>query len=212
MSITHYPPREELANTLTHGLGAVASLIAGVALVAVAALGGDPWRIVGAATFGAALVLLYTASAIYHGAPGGPAKGRLEIADHCAIFILIAGSYTPFTLVTLRGPWGWSLFGVIWGLAAAGVVLKLRFATRFALASTLVYIAMGWLVVVAAGPLMSALPLGTLLLLVAGGVTYTAGTLFYHNRRIPFAHAIWHLFVIGGSALHYAAVATVVGP
>lgn len=208
MTYTHYPPREELANTITHGLGAVASLIAGIALIVLAALGGDPWRIVGAAVFSVALVLLYTASAVYHGAPDGRAKFRLEIVDHCAIFVLIAGTYTPFTLVSLRGPWGWSLFGVIWGLAIAGVILKLIFATRFALLSTLIYIAMGWLVVVAAGPMIAALPLTTLLLLVAGGVTYTAGTLFYHNRRIPYAHAIWHLFVIGGSALHYLAVAT----
>lgn len=211
MTATRYPPREELANTVTHGLGAVASLIAGIALIVIAAMGGDPWRIIAAAVFSVAMVLLYTASTVYHGAPGGPAKRRLEIADHCAIFILIAGTYTPFTLVSLRGPWGWSLFAVIWSLAAAGVALKLIFATRFALASTLIYIAMGWLVVVAVGPMMSALPLSTLLLLAAGGVTYTAGTLFYHNRRLPYAHAIWHLFVIAGSALHYAAVATVVG-
>lgn len=210
MTYTHYPPREELANTVTHGVGAVASLVAGVALIVLAAMGGDPWRIIGASVFSAALVLLYTASAVYHGAPGGPAKFRLEIADHCAIFILIAGTYTPFTLVSLRGAWGWGLFGVIWALAVAGVALKLVFATRFALLSTLIYIAMGWLVVVAAGPMVQALPLSTLLLLVAGGVTYTAGTLFYHNRRIPYAHAIWHLFVIAGSALHYLAVATVV--
>lgn len=210
MAYTHYPQREELANTVTHGVGAVVSLVAGVALIALAAMGGDPWRIVGASVFSASLVLLYTASAVYHGAPGGPAKFRLEIADHCAIFVLIAGTYTPFTLVSLRGAWGWGLFSVIWGLAVAGVALKLVFATRFALLSTLIYIAMGWLVVVAAGPMIQALPLTTLLLLVAGGVTYTAGTLFYHNHRIPFAHAIWHLFVIAGSALHYLAVATVV--
>lgn len=210
MSSTHIPQREELANTVTHSLGAVASLLAGIVLIVLATLGGDPWRILSATVFSVALVLLYTASAIYHGAPGGPAKFRLEILDHCAIFILIAGTYTPFTLVTLRGTWGWGLFGVVWALAIAGVALKLIFATRFNILSTLLYIAMGWLVVVAAGPMMAALPLSTILLLVAGGVTYTAGTLFYHNRRIPYAHAIWHLFVIAGSVLHYLAVASVV--
>lgn len=208
MTHTHFPRREELANTVTHGVGAIASLIGGIALIILAALGGDPWRIIGAAVFSVSLVLLYTASAVYHGAAGGPAKLRLEIMDHCAIFVLIAGTYTPFTLVTLQGVWGWSLFGVVWALAVAGVALKLIFATRFMLLSTLIYIAMGWLVVVAAGPMLRALPLGTVILLVAGGVTYTAGTLFYHNRRIPYAHAIWHLFVIAGSVLHYLAVAT----
>jgi hemolysin III len=208
MTRKEYSHREEVANTITHGLGAVASLVGGVALVAMAVASGDPWRIIGASVFSIALVLLYTASAVYHGAPGGPAKSRLEILDHCAIFVLIAGTYTPFTLVTLQGVWGWSLFGVVWGLAVAGVILKLIFATRFPLLSTLLYIAMGWLVVVAAGPMAQALSLGPLLLLIAGGVTYTAGTLFYHNRRIPYAHAIWHLFVLGGSVMHYLAVAS----
>ncbi|NJN14871.1 MAG: hemolysin III family protein [Oscillochloris sp.] len=208
--MTHptYPRREELMNTITHGAGAVVGLIAGIFLIVLATFSGDPWRIVSAAVFSISLVLLYSASALYHATPGGPRKFQLEIIDHCAIYLLIAGTYTPFTLVTLRGPWGWSLFGVIWGLAIAGVILKLIFTTRFSLLSTLIYIAMGWLVVVAAVPLINALPLNALVLLVAGGITYTAGTLFYHNRRIPYAHAIWHVFVIAGSVLHYLAVAT----
>lgn len=210
MSHTRYPPREELANALTHGVGALLSLIAAVALTMLAISSADPWRIAGAAVFSVALVLLYTASTLYHGAPGGPNKFRLEILDHCMIFVLIAGTYTPFTLVSLRGPWGWSLFAVVWGLAIAGVVLKLIFATRFALLSTAVYIAMGWLVVVAAVPMMQALTPTTIGWLVAGGVAYTAGTLFYHNRRVPFAHAIWHLFVIAGSVCHALAVGAVV--
>jgi hemolysin III len=210
MSNRTYEQRQELLNTITHGAGAVASLVAGLALTVMAAMGGDPWRIVSASVFSASLVLLYSASAAYHGAPGGPAKRRLEILDHCAIFVLIAGTYTPFTLVTLRGAWGWGLFAVVWVLAVAGVVLKLIVATRFALLSTLLYIGMGWLVVVAAGPMVQALSTGTLLLLVAGGVAYTAGTLFYHNRRVPFAHAIWHLFVLAGSVCHAIAVGAVV--
>jgi hemolysin III len=208
MTYARYSPREERLNTITHGAGALAGLLAGAALIALAALTGDPWRIVSAAVFTVALVLLYSASAAYHGAPEGRAKDRLEILDHCAIFVLIAGTYTPFTLVTLRGPWGWSLFGVVWGLALAGVVLKLIFRTRFKLLSTLVYIGMGWLVVVAFGPMVSALSALPLLLLVAGGVAYTAGTIFYHNERIPYAHAIWHLFVLAGSACHFVAVGT----
>lgn len=210
MTYTRYSPREELANALTHGAGALLSLAAGVALTLLAGGTADPWRIAGAAVFSVALVLLYTASTVYHGAPGGPAKFRLEILDHCMIFVLIAGTYTPFTLVSLRGPWGWSLFGVVWGLAIIGVALKLIFATRFALLSTAVYIAMGWLVVVATGPMMQAVAPATLAWLVAGGVAYTAGTIFYHNRRVPFAHAIWHLFVLAGSACHAIAVAAVV--
>ncbi|NTU79037.1 MAG: hemolysin III family protein [Chloroflexales bacterium] len=209
-SHTRYSPREELANTLTHGVGAVLSFAAGVVLIILAALTGDPWRLVGASVFSLSLVLLYTASTVYHGVPGGPAKFRLEILDHCAIFVLIAGTYTPFTLVSLRGPWGWGLFAVVWGLAAAGVVLKLIFATRFSLLSTLIYIGMGWLVVVAIVPMMQAVPLPTLGWLLAGGIAYTAGTLFYHNRRIPFAHAIWHLFVIAGSVCHFVAVGVTV--
>lgn len=208
MTYTRYTPSEERANALTHGLGAAASLIAGAVLVVLAAQTGDAWRLVSAAVFSAAMLLLYTASAVYHGAPAGAAKDRLEIVDHCAIFLLIAGTYTPFTLVTLRGAWGWSLFGVVWGLAVAGVVLKLIFRTRFALLSTLIYIGMGWLVVVAFGPMVAALAPLPLLLLVAGGVAYTAGTLFYHNHRIPYAHAIWHLFVLAGSACHFLAVST----
>ena len=208
MTYTHYSRREELANTITHGFGAVASLIAGIVLIVLAAGSGDPWRIISASVFSLTLVTLYTASTFYHGASDGPHKFRLEIFDHCAIFLLIAGTYTPFMLVSLRGPWGWSLFGVVWSLAIVGVFLKLTFKTRFSLLSTAIYIAMGWLVVVAAVPMIEALPLNTLLLLVAGGVTYTAGTVFYHNERIPYAHAIWHLFVLGGSILHYFAVAT----
>ncbi len=206
MTTPVYPRREELANTLTHGAGAVTSLVAGSALIALAALSGDPWRVSAATVFSLSLVLLYTASTLYHSAPRGPAKARLEIFDHCAIYLLIAGTYTPFTLVSLHGALGWSLFGIIWSLAIAGVVFKLIFATRFKLLSTLLYLGMGWLVVVAALPLAQALPSATLGWLVAGGLAYTGGTLFYHNQRIPFAHAIWHLFVIAGSVCHFLAV------
>jgi hemolysin III len=200
--------REELANVLTHGAGAVASLVGAAVLVSVAALWGDAWTVVGSAVFGATLVLLYTASTLYHAAHSPAVKARLKVLDHCAIYLLIAGSYTPFALVGLRGGWGWSLFAVAWTLAAAGTVFKLFFIDRFPRLSTATYIGMGWLAVVAIVPMVQRLPAATLVWMVAGGVTYTVGTVFYHSRRIPYAHAIWHLFVIGGSACHFAAVLT----
>ena len=200
--------RDELANVLTHGAGAVASAAGAAVLVTIAALGGDAWKVVGSAVFGTTLVLLYSASTLYHAARSPLARARLKVLDHCAIYLLIAGSYTPFTLIGLRGGWGWSLFGVIWGLAVAGTIFKLFFTGRFPRLSTAIYLAMGWLVLVAVVPMVQRLPAATLAWLVAGGVAYTAGTLFYHSRRIPQAHAIWHLFVLGGSACHFAAVLT----
>jgi hemolysin III len=201
-----YPPREELANRLTHGLGAALSVAGLVLLVVSAALHGTAWHVVSAAIFGATLVLLYSSSTLYHSFRGERLKVLLQKFDHAAIFLLIAGTYTPFMLVTLRGPWGWSLFGVIWGLAIVGVVLKFWHAGRFNFVSTLIYIGMGWLVMVAIRPLMAALPAGGLRLLVAGGLCYTGGAVFYLWRRLPYHHAIWHLFVLGGSACHWAAV------
>lgn len=202
--------REELWNAITHGAGVVASLAGGAVLVTLAAVHGDAWKLVGAAVFVATLVLLYTASTLYHAATSAAARASLKVLDHCAIFLLIAGTYTPFTLVSLRGPWGWWLFGLVWGLAALGIVFKLFCTGRFRLVSTLLYVALGWMVVVAYRPLLDALPPATLGWLVAGGLSYTAGALFYLNRRMPYAHGIWHLFVLGGSACHYAAVLGVV--
>lgn len=204
--------RGELANVLTHGFGAAASAAGGIALIVLAARFGDIWQLVSAIVYSLSLVLLYTASTLYHGAQSAEVKDRLEIFDHCAIFLLIAGTYTPFTLVSIRGVWGWSLFGIVWTLAVVGIVLKLFFTQRFHLLSTLTYIAMGWLVVLAAGPMINALPPVAVWLLVAGGISYTAGTFFYHKHTLPHAHAIWHLFVLGGSICHFAAVATQVVP
>lgn len=197
--------REEIVNALTHGLGAVASVGGGAVLITLAAVYGDPWQIVGASVFGASLLVLYLASTLYHAIPHPKVKARLKVFDHCAIFVLIAGTYTPFTL-GLRGVWGWALFGTVWGLALAGIVFKLFFTGRLQRLSTLLYVAMGWLVVVAAKPMLGALAPSALAWLVAGGVLYTAGTAFYLSRRIPYAHAIWHLFVLGGSVCHFAAV------
>jgi hemolysin III len=198
--------RQELANTLTHGVGVLASLAGGAFLVTLASLRGDPWRIVGAAVFTATLVLLYTASTLYHAVSSPRAKRRLKVLDHASIYLLIAGTYTPFTLGGLRGGWGWSLFGVIWGLAVAGVVFKLFAAGRFPRASTAIYIAMGWLILIAVGPMARSLSVAVMGWLLAGGLAYTLGTLFYHNRRLTYAHAVWHGFVLAGSVCHAVAV------
>lgn len=199
--------REEVANALTHGIGAAVALAAGAVLITLVAVRGDGWELAGTIVFCVALFLLYLASTLYHAIPHPVAKARLKVFDHCAIYVLIAGTYTPFTLIGLRGAWGWSLFAVIWTLAVAGVVFKLFFTGRFKLVSTLIYIAMGWLVLVAIVPMTRALDAWALSWLFAGGVAYTAGTFFYMSRRIRYAHTIWHSFVIGGSACHFLAVA-----
>lgn len=203
----HPSAGEELANALTHGAGAVGGVAVTAVLVVMAALGGDAWSIVGAAVFGASLIALYTASTLYHAFRGARLKARLKVVDHAMIYLLIAGSYTPFMLGDLRGPWGWSLFGVIWGLAVAGVVFKLFFTGRFPRLSTILYLGMGWLVILAVNPMLHHLQTPTLLWLLAGGIAYSAGTIFYHATR-PYAHAVWHLFVLAGSACHVVAVAT----
>ena len=197
---------EEVANVVTHGLGVLASLAGGSVLIVLAALRGTTWNVVGVSVFVASLVALYLASTFYHASRSETVRRRLKILDHCAIYLLIAGTYTPFMIGALRGGWGWSLFGVIWGLALGGVCFKLFFTGRFQLLSTGIYIAMGWLIVIAAAPLVRTLEPATLAWLLAGGISYTGGTFFYHSRRVPFAHAIWHLFVIGGSVCHCVAV------
>jgi hemolysin III len=198
--------RDEIASTLTHGFGAMAALAGGAVLITLAALHGNGWQLGASITFGTTLLLLYVASTLYHGIQQPTVKKRLKVFDHCAIYLLIAGTYTPFTLIGLRGPWGWSLFVAIWSLAVAGVVFKLFFTGRFKRLSTAIYIAMGWLVIVAIKPMLSHLDGWTLGWLMAGGAFYTLGTFFYHREKIRYAHAIWHLFVIGGSVCHYVAV------
>ncbi|WP_449283937.1 PAQR family membrane homeostasis protein TrhA [Luteimonas yanweni] len=198
--------REELASALTHGLGATAALAGGAVLITLAALYGNGWQLGAAIVFGVSLLLLYIASTLYHSFQNPVLKGRLKVFDHCAIYVLIAGTYTPFTLIGLRGPWGWGLFAAIWTLALTGVVFKLFYTGRFKRLSTLVYVAMGWLVLVAIKPVLAALDAWTFGWLVAGGVFYTLGTVFYHRESLPFSHAIWHLFCIAGSVCHYVAV------
>ena len=203
---TPTPDREELACALTHGVGLVASAAGASLVIALAVLRGDTWSVVSSAVFGATLVLLYTASTLFHAARTPRLRARLQVFDHCAIYLLIAGTYTPFTLIGLRGGIGWGLFAVAWVLAVAGVIFKLFFTGRFPRLSTAMYLGMGWMSVVAAKPMIEQFSAGTLALIVAGGLAYTGGTFFYHSRRIPYAHAIWHLFVIAGSAFHYFAV------
>ncbi|MGH8039736.1 MAG: PAQR family membrane homeostasis protein TrhA [Stenotrophomonas sp.] len=199
--------REEIASALTHGLGAVAALAGSAVLITLAAIYGDAWQLASAIVFGVALLLLYTASTLYHAIQHPIAKGRLKVFDHCAIYLLIAGTYTPFTLIGLRGgPWGWGMFTAIWALALSGVIFKLFFTGRFKLLSTIIYIAMGWMVLVAIKPMWSSIDGWTLGWLFAGGLSYTLGTYFYHRESIPYSHAIWHLFVIGGSVCHFVAV------
>ena len=199
---------EERASVLTHALGVIASVAVTTLLLISSARRGGAWEIVGAAIFVATLIGLYLASTLYHAARNPLLRARLMVVDHCAIYLLIAGSYTPFMLNDLRGGWGWSLFGVIWGLAVAGTVFKLFFAGRWRLLSTGIYVAMGWLAIIAIGPMVRQLPSATLAWLIAGGIAYTAGTPFYHFQRIKYGHAIWHLFVLAGSACHAMAVAT----
>jgi hemolysin III len=203
---------EEIANAITHGIGLLLSIAGFVVLLVLAALRGTAWHIVACSIYGATLICLYAASTLYHAVISPRVKRALRIFDHSAIYLLISGTYTPFLLVSLRGPWGWSLFGVIWGLALAGVLFKFWFVERFAILSTAVYIAMGWLVVIAAKPVISHLPLTAIIWLLAGGLAYTGGVIFFAAKRIPYSHAIWHLFVLAGSICHYFAVLSTVIP
>lgn len=197
---------EEWLNSATHGLGALLSVIGTIALIVAASQLGDVWKIVSFSIFGASLITLYLASALYHGARHPSLRALFKTLDHCAIFLLIAGTYTPFLLVNMRGTSGWTLFAIIWSLAATGVVLKVIFKNRFKLARVGIYIAMGWLIIFASSDLVANLSETALYLTIAGGVVYTAGVGFYLADRIPYMHAVWHLFVIGGSTLHFSAV------
>ncbi|MDX1456574.1 MAG: hemolysin III family protein [Marinobacter sp.] len=197
---------EELINSITHGIGALMALSAATLLITLASLDGDPWKIVGVSIYGACLFLLYTASTLYHGIQHEKAKPVLNIIDHCSIYLLIAGTYTPFLLVNLRGPWGWGLFAVIWALAIGGILLKVFRSKRYETAHLLNYLVMGWLIVVAADELVASFSEFGLAMIVAGGLSYSVGVLFFILDRYPFMHAIWHLFVLGGSTCHYIAV------
>lgn len=203
---------EELANGITHGVGLVLSILGLIALVALSVMRGNAWHIAGCTTFGVTMVLLYAASTLYHTFHTPRLKRILKILDHTAIYLLIAGTYTPFTLVNLRGFWGWTLFSLVWGLSVFGILWKLFHVERFQIVSTLVYVGMGWLALIAIKPLMSAVPATGIVWLVAGGLFYTVGVLFFAMKRVPYNHAIWHVFVMAGSICHYFAVVLYVLP
>ncbi|HEX8685694.1 MAG TPA: hemolysin III family protein [Pyrinomonadaceae bacterium] len=205
-------PLEEVANCATHGVGLALSVAGFVALVALAWGHGDAWHLASCVVYGASLVALYLASTLYHGARAPRAKQLLQALDHCGIYLLIAGTYTPFTLVTLRGPWGWTLFGLVWGLALAGILFRVLFGTRYRPVAVASYVMLGWLCVVAVKPILELVPLGALAWIAAGGLAYTTGVFFFAAKRIPHNHAIWHLFVLGGSVCHYVAVLLYVVP
>ncbi|HET9700807.1 MAG TPA: hemolysin III family protein [Burkholderiales bacterium] len=196
----------ERFNSYSHLTGAVLAITGAVVLVVVAALQGDAWKVVSLAIYGTSLVLLYTASTLYH-STRGRVKGVFRRLDHGAIYLLIAGTYTPFTLVTLRGPWGWSLFGVIWGLALLGIAQEFLLGRKTRVLSLPIYVLMGWVALVAIVPLVEALGWGGFAWIAAGGVIYTAGIVFYlFDEKFTHWHGIWHLFVVAGSAIHYCAI------
>jgi hemolysin III len=198
---------EEIANSISHGIGLIAALVAIPFLVVDAIRRGDAAYIVGVSIFAATMVLLYLASTLYHALPAGKAKQVFRIIEHSAIFLLIAGTYTPFTLGVLRGAWGWTLLGLVWGLALTGVALKAFERISHPVISTGLYLFMGWLIVIAADPMYERVPLSGLLWLVAGGVAYSAGVAFFvADSRLRYGHFIWHLFVMTGTTCHYFAV------
>lgn len=212
MSKTVNAVLEEKLNAITHGIGAFFAVIALIVLIAKAYTSGGTWQMVAAVIYGVSLVLLYLASTLYHSFSREKVKSVLKYFDHSAIYILIAGNYTPFTLIPLHGTLGWAIFSIIWSLALVGIVFKIFFVKRFNFFSTICYLIMGWLAVVMVKPLLAVLPAGAVYWLVAGGVLYTIGTVFYLDKRIPYNHAVWHLFVLGGTVSHFISIFKYVMP
>lgn len=202
-----YTGLEELFHSITHGIGAVLAAIGAGYLILDAVGDGDPWRVVSMIIYGVTLVGLYTISALYHGVTTRGVKARLRVMDHSAIYLFIAGSYTPFLLLPLRGVWGWTMFALAWAMAVGGVVYKLTLMDRFPRLSTALYLAMGWLALIVMVPLFGRLQPETIGWIVAGGLIYTAGTLVYHMNRVRYAHVAWHMFVLAGSVCHFVAIA-----
>jgi hemolysin III len=197
---------EELAHSITHGVGLLAAVAGVVLLLVLAAATRDPWRIAACSVYAATLVLLYAASTLYHALSRTRARRVFRVLDHSAIFLLIAGTYTPFALVSLRGPWGWTLLAIVWSLAVAGVAAKALFGARWPVVSTALYLGMGWTVLIALKPLVEHVPAGGIVWLVAGGLAYTGGVVFFAWTRLRYSHAVWHVFVLAGSVCHYMAV------
>lgn len=206
ITLPRYSAAEEIANSVTHAVGIVLSIAGLAVLTSFASVFGSVWHIVSCSIYSATQILLYTASTLYHSIPLPRAKAVLRVFDHSAIFLLIAGTYTPFALVNLRGPWGWFILALTWGLAILGIVLQRVLIRQRALITTLPYIALGWVAVIGVRPLLESVAPGGVALLLAGGLCYTFGSLFYAWKRLPFNHAIWHLFVLAGSACHFFAV------
>jgi hemolysin III len=212
MTAARYSIGEEIANAITHGIGALLSIAGLAVLVSFAALYGDAWHVVSTSIFGATLVLLYAASTVYHSVWHHQTKLLLQRLDHCAIFLLIAGTYTPFALVNMRGPWGWTLFGVVWSLALLGIALQLFPRRRNERLSLILYLGMGWMAVAAIKPFLVGVETGGLILLLIGGLFYSLGVIFYVWRQLSYHHAIWHGFVLAGSSFHFFAVLFYVVP
>jgi hemolysin III len=206
ISLAQYSKTEEIANWITHALALLLSITALVLMVVYSTRFGNVYHIVSSAVFGTTLILLYSASTLYHLVPVGRAKNVFQKLDHAMIYLLIAGTYTPYTLVNLRGPWGWSIFAVVWGLALTGLLLELIMKKRLGWLSVSLYLFLGWIIVIAVKPLMANLAAGGIVLLVAGGLFYSLGVIFYLWKRLPFQHAIWHLFVIAGSLCHFFSI------
>ncbi len=202
-NLTNGIGKEEITNAISHGIGAMLAVAGLVILVFYASMFGSVKHIVTFSIFGVSMILLYSASTLYHSFPKGKVKDILKICDHSAIFSLIAGSYTPLTLTVLKGKLGWTLFGIVWGIAIAGIIFKMFCLKKFKSFSTLLYILMGWLVIFAIKPLFLSLSTASIVFLVAGGLLYTSGTIFYKWKTLKYNHAIWHLFVLGGSVCHF---------
>ena len=205
-SPNRYSVSEETANGITHGIGVILAICALGILASFAGIYGNIWHVISVSVYGVTLILLYTASTLYHSIQAPRAKNIFQIIDHSAIYILIAGTYTPFTLVSLRGPWGWSLFAVIWCLAFVGTAIQFGQMTRLRTVSLVLYVGMGWAVLVAMKPLIASVATGGIILLFLGGLAYTVGILFYRWKSLKFHHAVWHMFVLAGSSLHFFAV------
>lgn len=209
--LPRYSVGEEIFNSVTHGVGIALACVGFGILLILSSVRGDAWAVVSSSIYCFTLFVLYLASTLYHAISNRSVKGVLRILDHCSIFILIAGTYTPFTLITLRGPLGWSLFGVVWGAAIIGIILNAVDIKKFSKLSMVCYVAMGWVIVFAIKPLYQSLQLPGLILLVAGGLSYTVGIIFYAKDH-KYMHAIWHLFVLAGSVCHYLCIALYVIP
>ena len=203
---------EELFHSVTHGIGTGLSIAGLVILVVLAVMNGDIYQIISFSIFGASLVLLYLASTLYHGIQEPRAKRVFKVFDHSAIYLLIAGSYTPFLLVGIRGTTGWALLVVVWLIALTGITMKVLFIDRFQVLSVVTYLVMGWLCIFAFREMVSSIPIGGIIWLAAGGILYTVGVIFYAMQKIPYMHAVWHLFVLGGSICHYCAVLFYLAP